>query len=283
MNPKSKFQDALNDDEIPRALDLVPNSLPPARQPKVVEKEVVVYQDNPNAIQRHDDGTMTYKRFTMTPTGMTIPKDVTGDEWNDVGSVIKTLESSISWVLGDWAEYANRVWQIPYADVAQAYGYEEETLMTYGWVCRSVPTSIRNRGVYFGHARLVAPLYETPELQQAWLQYAAALHLRVKDLKDEMGLLSVFSTEDSVNWLVHAATENKRLIEYPEFKPKPKIGGKKTPEKERVMTYRSYVDSAVDKIPYMDREAREAFIQRTSWLANYYSGLTEKAKKGGTE
>ncbi|MBA3867764.1 MAG: hypothetical protein H0X30_01270 [Anaerolineae bacterium] len=242
---------------------------------KVIEKQIIVRDEN--AIQRNDDGTMTYKRFTMTATGLTIPDGIEEPEWIEVGNVIKSLESSISWVLGDWAEYANRVWRFSYEDIAKHFGYEEETLMTYGWVCRSVPTSIRNRGVYFGHARLIAPLDKTPDLQSAWLQYSAVLRLRVKDLKDEMGLLAVMPVDAAIGWLDTAMTEQKRLIEYDQFKPKQKTK-KANAEKERVMTFRAYVDSTVDKLPYMDRTARAAFIERTSWLADYYAKLTEQAK-----
>jgi hypothetical protein len=270
----SNLRRALDEDDqdIPRANEVYPSALLPPRR-----EAQIVYQDNPNAIQRHNDGTMTYKRFTLTAIGMAIPDDVSGDEWNDVGTVIKSLESSISWVVGDWAEYANRVWKVSYAEMAKHFGYEEETLWAYASVCRSVPTLIRNQGVYFGHGRLVAPLYKTPDLQFAWLQYAAALHLRVKDLKDEMGLLSVMPVEAAIGCLEQAINEQKRLVEYDQFKPKPK-SKKANPEKERVIAFRSYVDSAIDKIPYMDREARAAFIERTEWLANYYAKLTEQAK-----
>src|ERR1041385_5820056 len=55
-----------------------------------------------NAIVRRDDGAMVYKRFVMTATGMEIPDDTTGEEWQDFGAVVMALDSSIAWNVGDW-------------------------------------------------------------------------------------------------------------------------------------------------------------------------------------
>src|SRR4051812_23703924 len=77
------------------------------------------------------DGAIVYQRFVINPTFLAIPEDVTVQEWEDVGRRLKQLDTSISWVVGDWAEFANKQWGWKYEDIATAYGYEQSTLMTY--------------------------------------------------------------------------------------------------------------------------------------------------------
>lgn len=103
-----------------------------------------------------NDGTITFGRYAITPTGMDLPDDISFDEWCSVGKVVTNgFESSVSWAIGDWAEKANKLWQMTYEQIAEVIGYPVETLMTYASVCRSYPTSIRNRDVSFGHHRAV--------------------------------------------------------------------------------------------------------------------------------
>ncbi len=139
-------------------------------QPEVVEREVVVYQPDPNAIQRHDDGSMTYKRFTMTKIGLHIPDDVTPDELMDVGQVIHGLQSSIQWIVGDLMNGMKRIYGDSYQRVATELGYEVKTVQEWASICRKV--SIRMEGLTFGHHQVVAPL--EPEYQEQWLQWAVS-------------------------------------------------------------------------------------------------------------
>lgn len=142
---------------------------------------VIIYEPDPNALIPQGEGVYVYKRFVMTPVGMQMPDDVTGDEWQEVGHIIKGLDSSISWVVGDWAAHANAVWGWAYAEIAEHFGYTEETLMAYASVCRSISTLIRNQGVPFGHHRLVTKLPE--DQQRHWLDQAAKHKWRVADMK----------------------------------------------------------------------------------------------------
>lgn len=177
----SKFHDALNDDadSMPTALDLVPTSLPPRRQPQVVEKEVVVYQDNPNAIQRHEDGSMTYKRFKMTKVGLTVPDDVTADELFDLGQTVYGLQSSLQWIIGDLMNSMQRVWGESYQQVAIQLGYEVKTVKEWASICRKV--SIRMDTLTFGHHQVVAP-YE-PEEQRQFLEWASHSGATISSLR----------------------------------------------------------------------------------------------------
>lgn len=203
----------------------------------VVEKEVVVA--DPNALIPQGSGTFVYKRFRMTPVGMEIPADVTGEEWEDVGFIIKSLESSISWVVGDWAAFANRMWSTPYAQIAEHFGYVEDTVKSYASVCRAVQRLIRNQRVDFSHHRLVMGL--TAEKQRYWLDQAAANHWRLEDMRKAMS--------------------NRRLTP-----PKPKLSG----DEKKLHDFADYIDTQRAHKSEMEAWQREEYAQCAQWLAEYY-------------
>lgn len=153
----------------PLTLENVVNAAIGDVQPEVIEREVIVYQDNPDAIQRHSDGSMTYKRFTMTPTGLVVPEDVQSDELVDVAKVIIGLQSSIQWIVGDLMNSMKRMWGDSYQRVAAQLGYEVKTVQEWSSICRKV--SIRMEALKFGHHQLVAPL--EPDMQWQFLKWAA--------------------------------------------------------------------------------------------------------------
>lgn len=161
-------------DELNHVLEFNPDKKEPGR----VE---IVEVDNPAALNPAGEGVYVYKRFTMTPIGLEMPPDTTEAEWLDIGRVIRNLETSISWVIGDWAYYAHAEWETPYEAIAEAFGYEVETLYTYGTIIRAFPTSIRNRGASFGHHRAVVKL--PPAEQQKWLERAAAKNWTISQMK----------------------------------------------------------------------------------------------------
>lgn len=137
-----------------------------------------------NALLPQSDGAMTYKRFVMRPTALSIPDNVTQEEWVDFGFILKQLDTTISWVVGEWAEYANKNWAYTYEQIAEHFGYEISTLMSYTSIVRKIPTLIRNQGLSFAHHRLVANLPESQ--QQMWLTYAADMRWNVAQMKDAM-------------------------------------------------------------------------------------------------
>ncbi len=172
-----------------------------------------------NALVPVGGGSMTYKQFILTPLGITIPKGTEYPDWEDVGYVLQGLESATSWNVGDWAVYANGEWKTPYEEIAIRFGYTEETLMTYAWVCRAIDTSIRNRGASFAHHRLVVKM--KPEMQSAWLNYAAATTIKLAEMRKHITIMSGFDDADVVAWLNHATAEGKYLTDYNELAPKP--------------------------------------------------------------
>ena len=150
-------------------------STPPAGPPRrtaelqTVTEYVEVIPENALIVQ---DGTTTYKRFTMTPTALHIPEDATEIEWEEVGRWLLGVQGSVNWWLYDWLAFGDQhQWGETYQRVAADYQYEVETLWSYASVARSIQPLIRNQGLSFSHHRLIAT-YE-PNEQKHWLDEAA--------------------------------------------------------------------------------------------------------------
>lgn len=148
------------------------------REPQVIE---IIPE---NALVQHEDGSIEYKRFRLTRIGLILPEDTTQEEWQDVGTLVKNIESSVSWLVADWAGFANLVWGYSYEDIGAHFGYEPETLMSYVSIARAIPTLIRNQGLSFSHHRLVANLDE--DNQRFWLSQALANGWTIKQMKQAM-------------------------------------------------------------------------------------------------
>lgn len=132
-----------------------------------VVREIVV--SDPNAIQRHEDGTMTYKRFAMTSTGMLIPEDVQPEELADVAEVIHGFATPIQWIIGDLILATQKTYgDDKYLTIAEQWGYEVKTVQEYASVCRGI--SIRMENLSFGHHQKVRAL--DSDLQVQWLTWA---------------------------------------------------------------------------------------------------------------
>lgn len=195
-----------------------------------------------DAIVRREDGALVYKRFVLKTTGIDIPADCDGDEWTDVGNIIRALDTSISWVIGDWSLYAMETWGMTAAVIANMFGYDTGTVETYVSVCRSVRGSIRNRASSFGHARLVAKLPEA--LQVAWLTDAATRKWTTAQLREA-------------------------------------INGK-PPEKsdlvKQASKYSGFIQKALPDLNKLEEQQRQELIERAEWLAQYYAGIARQAR-----
>jgi hypothetical protein len=156
---------------MPSLAELTDSMIEDEQPQQIVEKVVEVIPEN--ALVRQDDGSYLYKRFIITAWGLNLPEDTTEEEWLEVGNILKGLGSVIQWGVGDWANHAYRVWNVAYDVVANEFEYEVETLYTYASVCRAFETSMRHRGLRFGHHRKVISIKDAQKRME-WLELAAA-------------------------------------------------------------------------------------------------------------
>lgn len=243
----------------------------------------IVVRDQ-NDIQRHDDGTMTYKRFVMTAVGMMIPEEVDEPEWADVGNVLKDLDSSISWNLGDWAAFANGRWGKEYKDIAKDFGYESDTLKVYASIARSMPTLIRNQRLSFAHHRLISRL-KNRELQIAWLAYADFFQQRLVDMRRDMSLLAAYKDAPAIEWLMHAMQNNKRLWDFEELNPSKDVFNDSDPlpnlasEITLLRSNAEYIANEYSRFDKLSGESKRSFIEHLDYFVSSAQKIREIVSK----
>lgn len=136
--------------------------VPPPRKPDVsVELK--------DAIVKAEDGSMSFRGFQLTATGLVVAGDVADEDWVELGKILSALQGRLQWLIGDWAATIERQWKRKYKDIADYLGYEEKTIRDWVYVCRNVELSMRIDNVSFAHHQLVASM--TPDDQLMWLRW----------------------------------------------------------------------------------------------------------------
>ena len=122
--------------------------------------------------------------FLLTEIGVAITPETTHDNWELLGHALRSMETSISWLVGDWVNFALDHFDYEYEQLADAFGLSIETLYTYASTCSKFPISIRNRDCSFGHHRIVQGMEN--RWANHWLQKAIESGWTVKQLSENI-------------------------------------------------------------------------------------------------
>ena len=129
-------------------------------------------------------------KITLTRTGLQISDELSFEEWQSMASRFGAAMSSAAFVIGDWLVYGedhfrgqkrlpgfedesignSRVSTEIYNEALRLTGLDRSTLVTYAYVSRRVPSSLRNEQLSWEHHKAVAKLNE--DGQQRWLRIA---------------------------------------------------------------------------------------------------------------
>ena len=129
-------------------------------------------------------------KITLTRTGLQISDELSFEEWQSISARFGAAMSSAAFVIGDWIVYgedhfrgqqrlpnfesksigARRVASEIYNEALRLTGLDRSTLITYAYVSRRVPASLRNEHLSWEHHKAVAKLNE--DGQQRWLRIA---------------------------------------------------------------------------------------------------------------
>ena len=132
----------------------------------------------------------TDSKITLTRTGLHISDELSFEEWKDIAARFGAAMSSAAFVIGDWLVYgedhfrgqqrlpgfendsigSRRISAEIYNEALRLTGLDRSTLITYAYVARRVPPSLRNEQLSWEHHKAVAKLDE--EEQKRWLQIA---------------------------------------------------------------------------------------------------------------
>jgi hypothetical protein len=105
-------------------------------------------------------GLMEIPGCEFTPTSLTLPKDLSFDQWERIGRQLQLADMAIQWWIGDWLVYGQHKWREKYAQAVQRTGKAEQTLMNYAFVAKAISPSRRREQVDFSTHAEVASLEE---------------------------------------------------------------------------------------------------------------------------
>ena len=91
-------------------------------------------------------------------TSLTLPQNLSFEQWMRCGEQLQQIERSIMWWVGDWLNYGECNYGEMYAQAVGATGYENGTLRNAKWVASAYELSFRNDNLSFAHHRIVAAL-----------------------------------------------------------------------------------------------------------------------------
>lgn len=113
------------------------------------------------------------KHFKITPTGLTVTGDPTFETCADFGELLRTLDRTLPFVIGDYCRYmGDRFGEQASQVLCASTGWSEKTLAVYTWMATKVAPAERRieQGLGVKHHLAVAAL---PAAQQAqWLDKA---------------------------------------------------------------------------------------------------------------
>ena len=134
-----------------------------------------------------DGGAITIGNFQISKTGLQIADGVAVEEWQAFGQHIRTMETSIQWIIGDWLAYGERVYGKTYQEVAELTGYTYGVLQNLVWVAKQFGFSYRYEKLSHTHHQMAISLCEgNVENALPWLERASSEGWSVKKMADEI-------------------------------------------------------------------------------------------------
>lgn len=213
-------------------------------------KEVVVYQDNPNALVKQDDGTLKYRDYVLTKKGVVYAGNHDDSaQWEEMGHILFGLEGSLQLWIGDWLVQAEKAWGTTYQNIADYYGKDVDTLYNYNWVCGAVDFSLRGENLNFSHYKAVAAL--PSDAQNHWLRLAEAK-----------------------GWSARAMERNMHKIGKPERK-KRREGAD---EGALAKSYTTFIETELPGLDNAPDELRDGIAERAEWLSARYAAIAQRAR-----
>ena len=132
-----------------------------------------------NAIAQIDKKAFRFRNFILTKTGLQIDGEITEDDANELGRVLKKFADRLQFLMGDWANLYLDVNMSDeerggvYTALSEQFEIEKKTLRNYANVCRIIDVSSRKDGLSFSHHAYVAWLPQSLKGREAEFLNAA--------------------------------------------------------------------------------------------------------------
>lgn len=107
---------------------------------------------------------------TISETALTLPSDLSFDEWQQAGEMLGRISRACQWWIGDWINFGEARYGEKYTQAMETTGYEYSTLNSFRYVAQQIEPVRRRTNVSFTHHAEVAAL--EPAEQDRWLEHA---------------------------------------------------------------------------------------------------------------
>ncbi len=136
----------------------------------------------------------------MTPTALTLPPDLSFEDWTGVGEFLfwskerkETELDTINWMIGDWLRYGEHKWGERYAQAVMETGLAYQTLANVQWTTGkfSDPSRRRENLTFTHHAAVAAlPEADADELlneaeERDWSSYTIREHAQDRTAEND--------------------------------------------------------------------------------------------------
>jgi len=118
------------------------------------------------------DALPVFPEGCLGPTSMTLPENLSFEQWTRCGESLQQMERSIMWWVGDWLNYGEHAYGEKYSQALDATGITLRTLETCAYVAAHVDSTRRRVGVGWTLHQAIASY--SPEEQTQWLARVVA-------------------------------------------------------------------------------------------------------------
>jgi hypothetical protein len=145
-------------------------------------------------VVQHDLGTMKYEGIELSKRGIDFKRELSEEDWIELGRVLRTYDTAIQWMLGDWLNHGIKnaeKWgkvdeqaeseESRYTPLLAQTDYQYGTLANFASVARAVTHSRRREAMSFSHHVEVAKL--AGDEQEKFLELAEEQNLSVRELR----------------------------------------------------------------------------------------------------
>jgi len=127
---------------------------------------------------------VTIPNCEITKNSLIIKESINKEQWDQIGIVLKTMEKSIQFWIGDWLRFGEKKWGEMYKEAEEITGLAYDTLASIKSVSGSVESCRRRQDLSFSHHEEVASL--EPEQQEIMLDKAEQENLSVREIREEV-------------------------------------------------------------------------------------------------
>lgn len=116
-----------------------------------------------------------------TDVSLSLPQQLSYDQWEKVGRELQRAERAVMWWIGDWLAYGEKRYGETYTQAVELTGRSEEKLQQAKWVSTNIENLRRRKLLSWSHHYEVASL--EPDEQDALLSEAEKRGLSRNDLR----------------------------------------------------------------------------------------------------